>query len=321
MEIKVREGGERGRGATHPGQIPKRGWKDILLRTKEQIGEDNLSIVAAGVAFYAFLALFPGIAALVSILGLVVDPAEVEGYVESAQGVLPPDALALVREQVHAIASAPSQALGLGLVISVGAALWTATAGVKALMEALNIVYEEREARGFLRYYGMAFLLTIGGVVFGILALALVAAVPVALEQLALPLVLELVLGLVRWVILAGAFVLVLAVLYRFAPSREQPQWRWVSWGAAAATLLWLAGSALFSLYVANFGDYNKTYGALAAIVILLTWFYLTAFAVLLGAELNAEMEHQTGVDSTVGQPKPMGDRGARMADSLGGAR
>lgn len=320
MDIKVK-GRDRGREATHPGEIPKRGWKDILLRTKEQIGEDNLSIVAAGVAFYAFLALFPGIAALVSILGLVTNPAEVEGYVESAQGVLPPDALALVRDQVHAIASAPSQALGLGLAISVGAALWTATAGVKALMEALNIVYEEREARGFLRYYATAILLTIGAVVFGVLALALVAAVPVALEWLALPPVLEVVLGLARWLILGGAFVLALAVLYRFAPSRERPQWRWVSGGAAAATLLWLAGSGLFSLYVANFGDYNKTYGALAAIVILLTWFYLTAFAVLLGAELNAEMEHQTRVDSTVGEPKPMGDRGARMADSLGGAR
>lgn len=321
MDIKVKETRERGRGATHPGEIPKRGWKDILIRTKEQIGEDNLSMVAAGVAFYAFLALFPGIAALVSILGLVATPADVEGYVASAEGVLPPEALTLVREQVHEVVSAPSQALSLGLLISIGAALWTATLGVKALMGALNIVYEERETRGFLRYYGMAFLLTIGGVVFGIVALALVAAVPVVLEQLALPRVLELVLGLVRWVILAGAFMLALAALYRFAPSRKEPQWRWVSWGAAAATLLWLVGSALFSLYVSNFGDYNKTYGALAAIVILLTWFYLTAFALLLGAELNAEMEHQTGVDSTVGEPKPMGDRGAQMADSLGGAR
>jgi membrane protein len=320
MDIKVREEGH-GRRATHPGQIPTRGWKDIVIRTREQIGEDNLSIVAAGVAFYAFLALFPGIAALVSILGLVVDPADVEGYVESAQGILPPDALTLVRDQVHAITSAPSQALGLGLVISVGAALWSATAGVKALMEALNIVYEERERRGFLRYYWTALWLTLGTVVFGLLALALVAALPAVLEQLALPRFLELALGLVRWVVLGGAFVLALAVLYRFAPSREQPKWRWVSWGAAAATLLWLAGSGLFSLYVANFGDYNKTYGALAAIVILLTWFYLTAFVVLLGAELNAEMEHQTREDSTVGHPKPMGDRGARMADSVGGAR
>lgn len=321
MDIRVKAQGERGREADRPAQIPRRGWKDILIRTKEQIAEDNLSMIAAGVAFYAFLALFPGIVALVSILGLVAEPADVERYVESARGVLPPEALALLRDQVHAIVATSSGALSLGLAVGIGAALWTATLGVKAIMEALNIVYEERETRGYLRYYGTAFALTTGTTAFGLLALALVAAVPVALEWLALPRALELALGLVRWAILAGAFLLALAVLYRFAPSREQPRWRWVSWGATAATLLWLAGSALFSLYVANFGDYNKTYGALAAIVILLTWFYLTAFAVLLGAELNAEMERQTRKDSTIGQPAPMGERGARMADTLGEPR
>lgn len=310
-----------GREASRPSEIPRRGWKDILLRLKDQIAEDNLFFIAAGVAFYAFLAIFPGIAAMVSIFGLVADPADVEEWIGAASAVLPPDALALIRDQVHAIVSTPAENLGLSLAISILLALWSATAGVKALMTALNIAYEEREHRGFLKYYAAAIGLTVGAIVFALLALALVAAVPPLLQQLALPSALEKLLGVTLWVILGGTFIVGLGVLYRYAPSRERPQWRWVSWGAVVATILWLAGSVSFSLYVANFGDYNKTYGALAAIVILLTWFYLTALVVLIGAELNAEMEHQTRVDSTEGQPKPMGRRGARMADTLGGSR
>jgi membrane protein len=325
MEIRVGDhgnevGNERGRGrhARSPSEIPKRGWKDILLRTKQQIGKDNLSIVASGVAFWVFLSLFPGIAAAISILGLVMDPTDVERFVGSAGSVLPPDALRIVEQQVHAVASSPKQTLGISLLVSVGVALWTATAGVKALMNALNIAYEEKERRGFFRYYGMAILLTVGSAFFLLFALALVAALPAALELLPIPSIVAKVLGFGGWVILAAAMMLLLSVMYRFGPSRSKPQWQWVSWGAGVATFLWLVGSALFSLYVTKFGDYNKTYGALAAIVILLTWLYLTAFVILLGAELNAEMEHQTRIDSTTGRPKPMGRRNARMADSLG---
>lgn len=310
-----------GREATRPSEIPRRGWRDILLRLKDQIADDNVFFIAAGVAFYAFLAIFPGIAAMVSLVGLIADPAEVEEWVGAASAVLPPDALTLIREQVHAIVATPSERLGWSLIISIALALWSATAGVKAIMTALNIAYEERERRGFIKYYATAILLTLGAIVFAFVALALVAAFPPLLKQLALPSALEKLLGFALWFILGGAFVVALGVLYRYAPSREKPQWRWVSWGAVVATVLWLAGSALFSLYVANFGDYNETYGALAAIVILLTWFYLTALVVLIGAELNAEMEHQTRVDSTEGRPKPMGARGAKMADTLGESR
>ncbi len=311
----------RGREATTPREIAKRGWKDILLRVKDRIGNDNLSIIAAGVAFYLFLALFPGIGAGVSLLGLVMQPADVERFVASASGVLPAEALALVRDQVHDVVSTSSRTLGWSLLVGIGLAVWSATAGVKAVMTALNIAYDEREARGFIRYYAVAILLTLGAIVFAVIALGLVAAVPLVLRWLTIPEYLTNLLNAVRWVILGGMFVAALAVLYRFAPSRREPQWRWVSWGAVVATLLWLAGSALFSLYVTHFAGYNKTYGALAAIVILLTWFYLTAFVVLLGAELNAEMEHQTRVDSTTGRPKPMGMRGAHMADTLGESR
>lgn len=310
-----------GREARTPREIPQRGWKDILLRVKDRIGNDNLSIIAAGVAFYVFVALFPAIAAAVSVLGLLMQPAEVESFVASASAVLPPDALDLVRDQVHELANSPRQTLGLSLIISVALAVWSATAGVKAIMTALNIAYQEHEQRGFIKYNAQAILLTVAAIVFAVIALALVAAVPAVLQLLTIPQPLADLLNALRWIILGVMFVMALAVLYRYGPSREKPQWHWVSWGAAVTTALWLGGSALFSLYVTHFAGYNKTYGALAAIVILLMWFYLTAFAILLGAELNAEMEHQTRADSTTGRPKPMGQRGARVADTLGESR
>lgn len=314
MDITV--GDNRGRNARTPSEIPRQGWRDILWRVWKQIGEDNLFIVAAGVSFYAFLALFPALAAMVSLAGLVMEPADVERLVASATGVLPPEALQIIRDQVHEVVTTSNETLGVGLVVSLALALWSATAGIKALMTALNIVYDEQEARGFLRYYATALVLTLGAVVFAPAALMLVAALPVLLERL--PPVLGIFLGVVRWLLLGGALLLALAVVYRYAPSRERAQWRWVTWGSAMAMILWLIGSALFSLYVAKFGDYNKTYGALGAIVILLTWFYLSTVVILLGAELNAEMEHQTRADSTVGRPQPLGQRGAQMADTVG---
>lgn len=314
MDVTV--GDNRGRNARTPSEIPRQGWRDILWRVWNQIGEDNLFLVAAGVSFYAFLALFPALAAMVSLAGLIMEPADVERLVASATGVLPPEALQIIRDQVREVVSTSNEALGIGLVVSLTLALWSATAGVKALMTALNIVYDEHESRGFLRYYATAVVLTLGAIIFAPTALMLVAALPVLLERL--PPVLGILLGISRWLVLGGALLLVLAVVYRYAPSRERAQWRWVTWGSALAMVLWLIGSALFSLYVAKFGDYNKTYGALGAIVILLTWFYLTTVVILLGAELNAEMEHQTRTDSTVGRPEPMGRRGAQMADTLG---
>lgn len=276
-------------------------------------------MIAAGVAFYAFLALFPALAAMVSLAGLVMEPADVERWIASATGLLPPEALQIIRDQVHEVVGAATGTLGVGLVVSLVLALWSATAGVKALMTALNITYSEREARGYLRYYFTAIVLTLGAIVFAPAALALVAALPVLLERL--PPALGVLLGVARWVLLGTTLVLALAILYRYGPSRDRAQWRWVTWGSVVATVLWLVGSALFSLYVAKFGDYNKTYGALGAIVILLTWFYLTTLVILLGAQLNAEMEHQTRIDSTIGEPKPMGRRGAQMADTVGASK
>src|SRR5690606_1936280 len=239
MSMHARSGdAAHGRLADTPSQIPGRGWRDILWRTKDQVAQDNLYLVSAGVAFYVFLALFPAIAALVSVLGLMMQPADVERLVQAGGALLPPDALAIIEEQVHAVATASGGALGLSLVISVLLSFWSATAGMKGLMTAFNIVYDEDEKRGFLRYYATAILLTLGAMAFLVAALALVALLPVLLAQLNLPGWLRVALGLVRWVILAGVFVLMLAVLYRFGPSREKPKWRWVTWGAGTATVL-----------------------------------------------------------------------------------
>lgn len=313
-----REEAERGRLAAQPQEIPARGWRDILLRVYGRIGEDNLSLVAAGIAFYGLLALFPALAAAVSIYGLVSDPAQVEQQFGAVGGVLPQEAQGLVAGQLHRIASTSSQALGWGLFGGLALALWSAAAGVKALMTALNVTYDEPERRGFLRFNATALLLTLGAIVFALISLALIVALPALLGNLGLGEVARVAVSALRWPLLAAAVLVGLAVLYRYGPSRDRARWQWVSGGAAIATVLWLVVSGLFSFYVSNFAGYNETYGSLGAVVILLMWFYLTAFIVLLGGALNAEMEHQTRQDTTEGESRPMGERGARMADTVG---
>lgn len=307
----------RGRDADRPSHIPASGWRDILLRVKDEQSKDNISIVAAGVAFYFLLALFPALAAMVSIWGLVADPAQLAGQIEAMSGVLPEQAQAIIADQLRQLGGAGGR-LGFWAVVSILIALWSASQGTKALMTAFNIAYEEEEKRGYIRYYGTALLLTLGMIVFVPIVLAIVAAVPALIGMLGLGSAVEWVLRLARWPLLAVLVMAALGVLYRYAPSRNEPRWEWVSWGAVFATVVWLLGSIAFSVYVSNFGSYNETYGSFGAIVILLLWFNLTAYVVLLGAELNAEMEHQTARDTTVDAHQPMGSRGARMADTVG---
>jgi membrane protein len=212
-------------------------------------------------------------------------------------------------------------ALGAGAVIGVVLALWSASSGVRNLMEALNVVYGERERRGFLRFYGTALLLTIAAIVGVAIAMTIVVAVPMVVRFLGLGSVLGAMVDNARWPVVAATVMLGLAVIYRYGPSRDRPRWAWVAWGAGIATLLWLAGSALFSLYVTQFGNFNKTYGSAGAIVVLLMWFLVSAYAVLIGGEINAEMERQTRRDTTEGEPEPLGERGAHAADTLGTSR
>ncbi|MEK8090377.1 YihY/virulence factor BrkB family protein [Thermithiobacillus plumbiphilus] len=309
---------DRGRSAQVPQEIPKPGWRDVLLRVKASISDDNLSITAAGTAFYLFLAVFPGLAALVSLYGLLADPVDVQNQINSLVGILPRDALATLNQQLTSITSHSGSALSLGFVSALLLTLWSATGGVKALITALNIAYHEHEKRGFIRLNLTAIGLTISVLLFFVFALMLVVVMPIIFNFIGLGWVVEIALRLLRWPLLAGIVMVLLAVLYRYAPSRGEPRWSWVSTGAVVATLMWVAGSLGFSFYVENFANYNKTYGSLGAVVILLMWFYYSAFIILLGAELNAEMEHQTAKDTTTGKPQPMGERDAYVADTLG---
>jgi membrane protein len=310
-----------GRGAAWPSEIPSRGWWDIALRVKDNISRHNVSLISAGIAFYVFLAIPAGITALVSLYGLVFDPRNVAQQVAAMQGVLPAEVIKLVSDQLQAITARPASTLGVGLVLSVLLAIWSARSAVSALISALNITYEEPERRNFFWLQAISFGLTLGAVVFAVIALALIAVLPAVIDLLPLGEFAKTVTAVARWPILLVLVMLTLAAIYRYAPSRAEPRWRWVSWGAVVATVLWLAGSAAFSIYVGRFATYDKTYGSLGAVVVLLLWLYLTAFVVLLGAELNAEIEHQTARDTTTGRPRPLGQRGARVADTVGATR
>lgn len=306
-----------GRRAKRPREIPRAGWRDILLRVKSEMAEDHLSIVAAGVAFYAFLALFPAIAALVSIYGLITSPADLQQHLQAIEAFLPADAARLIDQELLRVVQAHESELGWGAVAGMALALWSAAKGMKSLMEGLNIVYDEEEKRGFLKLNAVALLLTLGAILLVIVFLGLVVGVPVLLRIVGLGEVGRLV-DVLRWPLLALSGMAAIAVIYRYGPSRDKAQWQWVSWGSATATLLWLLGSSLFSFYVSNFAGYNATYGSIGVVVVLMMWFLLSVYSILLGGEINAEMERQTAEDTTEGKPEPMGQRGAYAADTLG---
>jgi membrane protein len=311
-------GDAAGREADRPSEIPPRGWFAVLKRVKAEVKEDNVTLLAAGVAFYAMLAIFPAIIAVVTIYGMVADPAQVESQIGEFAKSLPAGADQLLTEQLKSVTSAGRQSLSIGLVVSLLAVLWTASGGVQGLVKGLNLVYDEKESRGFLKLRGLSLLLTLGAILLAVVAIALVAVFPAVVGDLGLGQAGELAASIARWVVLALLVLSAFAVLYRYAPDRANPRWRWVSGGAVVALVLWLLGSIGFSWYVESFGKYNQTYGALAAVIILLLWLFLSAFVVLLGAELDAETERQTGRDTTTGPERPMGERDAEVADTVG---
>lgn len=313
---KVNETSLPGAKADKPTAIPRRGWWQILKRTKRAIADDHLDIVSAGIAFYAMLAIFPGITALVSLYGLFADPSDVRSHLQSIAGLLPDEAWKILDDQLVALASAENTKLGIGAAISLALAVWSASRAMKVMMSALNIVYGERETRGFFRLNALALIMCLGGIVAVVLWIGLIVVTPVVLDLIWLGETAETVISVSRWPALAILFMIALAVLFRLAPDRAAPRWRWVTVGSVLALFLWIAVSVAFAWYVANFGNYDKTYGSVGAIIVLLLWFYLSTFIVLIGAELNAEIEHQTARDSTVGAPAPLGARGARVADT-----
>lgn len=308
----------RGRMAERPWEISLQGWRDIGLRLWHDISDNNIFIIAAGVAFYAFLSIFPALVAIVSIYGIVANPADIQQQFSNYSGMLPEAARTLLSQQLQRIASSPAPAMSAGVIVGSFFTLWSATQGTKAFIAALNIVYDEKEKRGFLQYNKLALLMTLGVILLIVFALILIVALPTVLNIISFPAAIATVISFFPWLLLAGVFIFGLSALYRYGPSRKEAQWYWVSPGSVVATVLWIAISVLFSFYVGNFGKYANTYGSLGAIIILLLWFYWSAFATLLGAALNAEMEHQTTIDTTKGQPKPMGKRGAYVADTIG---
>lgn len=311
----------RGRAAERPRDIPAKGWLDVAKRVKDSIARDNASLVAAGLALYALLAAFPALAAIVALYGLFASPDQIASQIESLRGVLPAQAAEILTGALTNLANSRGKALGIGAIVGFALALWSARKGMDALMKAMNIAYDEEEHRGFFKRMFVSLAFTLAAVVGFVLIVAFGVAVPLVLRSLSLPEPLAMVVSLLRWVLLWLVIVLALAVVYRYAPDRDHPKWRWVTWGSAIAAVLWIVGSALFTLYVRSSATYGETYGALGGVVVLLLWLYLTGFIVMLGAEINAELEHQTARDTTKGPPEPMGRRGAHMADTLGETR
>jgi membrane protein len=308
---------ERGRDADAPHEIPARGWKDIAIRVKDEARDDDVSLLGAGVAFFAVLSLAPALAAFVSIYGLVVSPDDIVNQVEDLSSTMPTEAKDLLIEQLEQVARSNGAGLGLGAAVGLALALWSASAAVKHLISAVGLAYDEQNERGFVRTRLLAIGLTLAGIAFMTVAVFLLTGLPAVADDLAGGVGRTLA-AWGRWPLLAGLMLLALAIVYRVAPDRDDPRWRWVTWGAGVATVAWLVACAAFSLYASRFGSYNETYGAMASVVVLMLWLYLTAVCVILGAEINAEMEHQTARDSTVGPPKPLGARSAHMADTVG---
>jgi len=319
QEARADEPG-RGRKATTPWQIPFRGWKDILWRTWQQLNEDRLLAVAAGVVFYGLLALFPAITAFVSFYGLFARGATISQHLSTLADVVPRAAFGIIEDQIGRIVSKGDVKLSFGFVFGLGLALWSANAGMKAIMDALNVVYDEKEKRSFLWLNMVSLGFTLGAIAALLTAVAAVVVFPLVLARFGLGTWSETLLAILRWPALLVLVLLGLSLLYRFGVSRREPKWRWVSVGSLFAAAAWLIGSVLFSWYLGRFAPYDETYGSLGAAIGLMMWMWLSVIVILFGAELNSEIEHQTARDSTVGREKPLGRRGAAMADTVGAA-
>jgi membrane protein len=302
--------------AARPTEIPAGGWVQVAKRGWREAKADQVPLLAAGVAFYAFLAIFPALIAIVSIYGLFADPSTIANQLNSLTAALPDEAAQIITDQVTALSSR-RQTLGISLILAVLIALWSASAGISNLLTAINVAYDEEEKRGFVKKRLMSLGLTLAAIVFMVIILALVAVLPPLLKAVFGTGALRWVLQILGWLVMVVLVAAALAILYRLGPDRDAPRMKWVSVGAVVATFLWLIASIGFSIYTSTFGNYAKTYGVFAGIVVLLFWLWLTMYAILLGAEINAESEQQTIADTTRGEEKPLGERGAVKADSI----
>jgi membrane protein len=309
-----RESDVPGIEAERPRQIPARGWWQVLRRSWAEAKADQVPLLAAGVAFFSFLSLFPALVAAVLTYGLIADPGQIRSQVQDLAAAMPASARDLLLQQIDALTSAPRQSLGIGVAIAAATALWSASGGMGNLITAVNLAYDEEESRGFFRRKLLGLGLTLGAIVFVLLAVGLFT-IGAAFAD-GLPTLGRILFEIVRLLVAVALISIALAVMYRLAPDRDAPRLRWVSVGASVATIIWLLASIGFSIYVSTFGSYAKTYGSLAAVVVLMLWLWITAYAILLGAEINAESEQQTARDTTTGEPRPIGERDAVKADS-----
>lgn len=308
----------RGRSADDPAQIPVRGWRDILTRVFWAVPRDRVLSTAGGVAFFALLSTFPGIATIVSLYSLFADPTAIGLHLSVLKGVLPDGVLDLISAQLQHVAEQGAGKLGTASLLSFLIAFWSANSGVAALFDALNVIYRELEKRDLVRVYLTTFLFTLGGAIVTVAAIATVVGLPYLLDQIGFGTRTDSILRVLRWPVLLILVSVGLSLVYRYGPSRREAKWRWVSYGSTLAALGWVCTSTAFSLYVATFDSYNRIYGSLGAGIGFMTWIWLSVVIVLLGAELNSEMERQTARDSTIGQPKPLGSRKAFAADTVG---
>jgi membrane protein len=302
-----RSGSSRGRNAQTPAQIPPTGWRDVAMRVFHGISEDRITTISGGVTFFVLLALFPGLAGLISLYGLVADSSTIGQHLGSLEGVLPEGGMQILRDQLQQLTSQPAQKLGFATLGSLAISLWSANGGIKAIFEGLNSVYEEKEKRSFIKLNAISLALTLATLAFVIVSLLTITVVPTLLSLLGLPWVSDIV-NYARWPVLLVIVSLMIAVIYRLGPSREQPQWKWISPGCIFAAVAWIAASLLFSWYTSHFGSYNKTYGSLGAAVGFMTWIWISTIVLLIGAKINAELEHQTASDTTPGEPAPAGE-------------
>lgn len=318
---EVFEAAEPGRGrlAGSPYHIPLRGWRDILWRTFKEIERDRLPAVAGGVTFYSLLALFPAIGVFVSLYGIFADFEAMHAQLYEMSKVIPSEVVNIIGDQMLLLASRPHASLSVAFLVSLLLSLWTANAGMKALFDGLNIAYGEREKRTFIKRTALSYGFTFAALVFLVVMTAILVAAPVALARVGLY-ELALIWVPLRWMILVAMAAAAFSFIYRFAPCRASPRWRWVTIGGAFAACLWLGGSMVFSWYINNIAHFDVTYGALGAVIGFMMWIWFSIMVVLLGAELNAEIEHQTARDSTTGPELPLGARGAVMADNVGRA-
>ena len=308
-------GKQPGASAESPGEIPVQGWWNVLKRAAAGFSEDRVMAEAASVTFYGLLALFPAIASLISLYGLFSDPATLNDKLKGLGGIVPGGGLDIIKAQITALTASGHKALGFGAIVGIATSIWSANAGMKSLFDALNVVYHEKEKRSFVRLTLTSLTFTLGAVGFIIIALLAVVAVPMLLNFVGFGSDADMLLNLARWPFMLLVLMGALALIYRYGPSRTNARWAWVSWGSVSAALLWVLASVGFSYYVSNFGSYNKTYGSLGAVIGFMTWIWISSMVVLMGAELNAELEQQTERDSTVGPEKPKGSRGAFKAD------